>query len=137
MTQDNRNLPPYPARMPHQRHSLVRVTVRSLAKHRNTVVESWIDVRADIDAINRGEGVRHGETFQVHGRIYQVKPDGALYPIAGAGIHLLGRGGYKALGVSNVFGLTERAEQILDLMRVSALERRRARDTWRSEWERP
>src|SRR5687767_13279006 len=73
-----RSLPPRPARMPHRRHILAKVDQHTWAKAENTVIETWVDVRADIDAINRGDAVRRGETYEINGRQYQVKPDGGV-----------------------------------------------------------
>lgn len=133
MAEPNRNLPPYPARMPHRRHTLAKVDQHSWANAENTVIESWVDVRADIDAINHGDALCRGETYEINGRLYQVKPDGGSYPIAGPGIHSLTRAAYKALGVYNLFGLSSRAEEILDAMNVAAAERMAARVIWAVE----
>lgn len=124
-----------PVRPPHPRHWIRAVNQRSVAKAVNSVIESWVDVEEDVAAINRREAVRRGNTHIVNGRTYGVKPTGRLYPIAGAGIHQLSRGAYKALGVYNVFGLSARALQILDALGIVADERAKALAAWRGEQE--
>jgi hypothetical protein len=88
---------------------------------------------ADIAAINRGEAIRHGQTYIVNDRIYGLDPSGVAYPISGPGIHVLDRGAFKALGVYNRFGESARAEEILDAMGVQAASRAAALTAWRSE----
>jgi len=110
----NPHLPPRPAQPPVARHWLTRVTQRSLAKALNTVIEPWVDVAGDVAAIHSGQAIRVGERFLVNGRRYQQEATGRLYPVDGVGLHRLDRGAFRALGVYNEFGLSERAEEILD-----------------------
>jgi hypothetical protein len=110
--------------------------VRTRAKKENTVVESWVDLRADIDAINRGEARRQGDTWTVNGRTYRVEPGGTVYPLSGPGLHHLDRGAYRALGVYNAFGTTARAEAILDNMNTELSAREAARRLWQEERDR-
>ena len=112
---------------------LARVGVRTLPKDRNSVIESRGDVRADIEAINQGEAIRRGHIYEVNGRTYGAEPSGVTYPIAGPGIHRLDRGAFKALGVYNTFGRSERAEQILDAMGIGAEQRAAALAAWLAE----
>src|SRR5438067_1995807 len=109
-------LPPWAVRAPHPRHRLARVTQRSRAKPLNTVIASWVDVPADIIAINAGEANRRGDLYEIKGRTYGIEPSGTAYPVSGPGIRSLDRAAYRALGVYNRFGLTARAEQILNRM---------------------
>ncbi len=104
-----------------------------MAKARNAVIESRVDVAADITAINSGLALRSGDTYPVSGRTYGVEPSGVAYPISGPGIHILDRGAFKALGVYNVFGRSTRAEQILDAMGIGAEQRARATTAWLAE----
>jgi hypothetical protein len=124
------NLPRRPLAMPNARHMLQKVRQTTVRKARNSVIAPWVDVQADLDAINRGEGVRQGNTFTVNGRTYGVEPNGTAFPMFGAGIHELDRGAYRALGVYNQFGNTPLAEQVLDLERITSEQRRRALDAW-------
>jgi hypothetical protein len=71
---------------PHRRHLLARVNQRTVAKARNGVIESWVDVQADIAAINSGKAIAQGETYSINGRTYEVGSNGTAYPIAGEGI---------------------------------------------------
>jgi hypothetical protein len=126
----NPNLPPRPVRAPHPRHRLLAVRQNTYVRPLNSVIEPTVDVTADIGAINRGEALRHGDIYAVNGRTYRLEPAGRLYPIAGPGIHPLNRDAFKALGVYNRFGLTSRAEDILDQMGKSPADRAAARVVW-------
>jgi hypothetical protein len=104
---------------PATRHYADKVTQTSVAKEVNTVIDrSVVDVSADVTAIRSGQGKQIGDTFVVNGRTYGMH-DGTLYPMSGAGLYTLDRGGYKALGVLNKFGNTPQAEIILKNMGVS------------------
>lgn len=128
------NLPRVPARPPHERHRLRRVTERSWRKKGiTTVIESWVDVQADIDAINQGATMREGEEFVVAGRRYHVKPDGRTYPVSGRGFHQLARRSYIALGVYNQLGLTAAAEAQLNRMQIPVEDRVPARVAWQAD----
>jgi hypothetical protein len=122
-----------PVRTPHQRHFAARIRQSTRTKARNSVLESWVDVAADVEAINAGRAVRQSDRFVVNGRTYGVEPTGTLYPIAGPGVHRLSRGAFNALGVYNQFGRSPRAEEILELMRISAEERAQALRIWEAE----
>jgi len=57
---------------------------------RNTMIEPWVDVRADIDAINGGKAFCHRASGRIwiHGRLYGTHTDrrtGTIFPISGAG----------------------------------------------------
>ena len=133
MPGDNPNTTPRPLRPPNRRHILARVRQDSFTKARNSVIASWVDVVADIAAINSGQAIRRGDTFVVNGRTYGVEPNDAAYPISGPGVFELGRGAYHALGVYNAFGQSTRAEEILDAMNISAEERAAARRAWSAD----
>ncbi len=127
----NRNLPPRPVTPPNQdRHRIARINQRTRAREITSVVERWVDMAADVSAINRGEAVRTGDTYIVNGRTYRVKPDGKAFPVSGAGVHRLDRGAFRALGVYNVHGLSNVAESILDRMGTTP----EARDTARAAY---
>jgi hypothetical protein len=99
------------------------------------VVESWVDLPADIDAINRGQATRNGNRFSINGREYVSKGDGGSYPVSGPGVHQLGRGAFKALGVYNELGMTHAAERQLDLQGIRPEEREDAARAWLAERE--
>ena len=86
-------------------------------------MESWVDMRADIDAINRGEGVRDGNRFTINGRVYEAKGDGGVYPVSGAGVHQLNRRAYRALGIYNELGESAEVEAELDRWKIGAADR--------------
>jgi len=100
------------------------------------VIESWVDVGADVATINRGEAIQRADLLVANDRAYTLEPGGRLVPISGPGIHVLSRAAFHALGVYNTFGLTERAESILDRMQTVASEREVARRMWRLEHKR-
>ncbi|HET7037471.1 MAG TPA: hypothetical protein VFI42_17430 [Thermomicrobiaceae bacterium] len=92
-----------------------------------------MNVAADVAAINRGDALRDGDRYLVSGRRYGIKATGRLFPIDGPGFHRLDRGAFKALGVYNRFGLSARAEAILDAQDMAEAAREQARVAWRAE----
>ena len=112
----NPHLPPRPATAPSSRHYLKRINQRSRVKAKNTVIASWVDVGADVAAINAGKAIRTGDAFLVNGRRYQQEASGTLAPIDGVGLFPLDRVAYNALAVYNQFGETSVAEVILARM---------------------
>jgi len=105
-------------RSPCERHYIRKVTHKSMAKEKNTVIEPWVNVMEDVIAIRAGQAQRKNNEFTINSRIYGVENTIAdyntLYPIQGAGFHQLNRAAYKALGIYNKFGNTNRANEILD-----------------------
>ncbi|MBO9607258.1 MAG: RHS repeat-associated core domain-containing protein, partial [Paenibacillaceae bacterium] len=119
----------YSFNSPSVRHYAAKVTQKTLAKESNTVIEPWVDVSADVTAINSGQVTRVGEQFTVNGRTYGFH-DNTLFPISGEGFHPLDRGAFKALGVYNNFGNSEKAKQILDNMGMGEEARNAALKVW-------
>ena len=119
--------PSRPLRRPNRRHFLRRVSPSNPPKHQNTVILPKVDVAVDVRAINAGRGVRHGNTVSIHGRLYEIKPTGLLYPISGDGFVQLNRGAYKALGYYNECGVTDLAEEKMDQARITPQSRELAR----------
>jgi len=119
-------------RGPAQRHFIRKVNQRSVAKNTNTVIESGVDVAADVAAIHEGQATKVGNRFIVNGRIYGVHVE-TLYPISGPGFHQLSRGAFKALGVYNTFGNTNQATEILNRMGITNDQRATALKAWRSQ----
>ncbi len=118
---------------PNARHYAKKVVQGSNAcvpKVDNTVIEPWVDVNADIQAIKSGQIQPVNGQFTVNGRIYAIH-NGAFHPVSGQGLHYLDRGGYQALSVYNKFGLTSQAEGILDNMKVTVAARSAAQEIWR------
>lgn len=132
MTSDRRReAPSPPARVPDRnRHLLTRIRRTTRRKQRNAVVDSTVDMQADIDAINRGDGIRDGSRWTIHGRTYAVDATGHSWPVEGAGIYPLDRGAFLALAIYNEFGETATAERILDLEGIAAAARAEARRVW-------
>ncbi len=52
------------------------------------MLEPWVDVRADLDAINAGEGIYDPATrrIRVNGRLYGMHENGTTFPIEDNGI---------------------------------------------------
>ncbi len=104
--------------------------IATVAKDKNTVIESRVDVSRDVSDINAGKARKGSEsgtvTWAINGRTYGAHDNGTLYPIRGTGFHELGRGAFKALGVYNKFNDTPRAKEILDKMGISASDRQAA-----------
>lgn len=130
---EERNLPGIPLRRPAERHWMSRVGPRTLAKESNTVIESRVDVGADLEAINAGRALRQGQDFIVNGRTYRAKGDGSCFPVSGPGLHVLNRGAFKALGVYNEMGLEPAAEAQLDRMSIRSDARAAAREAYEAE----
>lgn len=99
--------------MPVDRHFLRRINKDTVRKKTNSVFAPDVNVRADIDAINRGEAVRQGQHWQVNGRRYMIEATGRAFPVDGEGVYRLTRGQYAALAAYNEYGETEAAERYL------------------------
>ncbi|MCQ4166170.1 hypothetical protein [Tahibacter harae] len=111
------------------RHSIRSIRQGGVKKTKNTVAEPEIDMRADVEAINKGQGVRDGDFYTVNGRTYQ-RFDDHLVPHDGPGFHNLDRGEFDALGIFNRFGDTPQAMEIA--IRVAGPEgASHALDVWR------
>lgn len=128
---------PANVRPPATRHYAKKVDQGTVAKNVNSVLEPRVDVNADIQAIRAGAAqvgrALGGETtYTIRGRTYGIHPNGTLYPMHGDGVHVLDRGGFKALGVYNKFGDTPRAEQIIESMGTAAPAREEALSVWRA-----
>jgi Pretoxin HINT domain len=127
--------PSVPVRRPNDRHRASSVNQKTVAKEKNTVYDKSVDVEADVKAINEGKGVvgrnEFGEeTVTVNGRTYAVESNGTLSPRSGAGFHDLTRAEFKALGVFNKFGNSERAREILGKMGIDAATAQKALEVW-------
>jgi hypothetical protein len=83
----------------------------------NTIIEPWVDVEADVAAINRGAATYANERYTINGRVYGVHAGRRLFPVSGAGFIQLSRTAYRILGVYNQFGDTPEAARIIGYMR--------------------
>ncbi|NML37498.1 hypothetical protein HHL17_09880 [Chitinophaga sp. G-6-1-13] len=99
------------------RHLGSKINQKSLAKEWNTVSDGSFEFKVDVDAINAGKAERVGNEFHINNRIYG-EHDGTLYPISGEGLYKLDRGAFKALGLLNQFGNTERTRTIMQSMKM-------------------
>jgi hypothetical protein len=70
-------------------------------KVQNSLIEPWVDVQADIDAINAGDGFYDPATRRVwvNGRLYGLHDSGTTFPIEGEGIIPVNRPTFKALTI--------------------------------------
>jgi len=76
------------ATWPNARHGVTTFSASSWNRKRNSLLEPWVDVRADLDAINAGEGIYDPATrwIRVNGRLYGMHENGTKFPIEGDGI---------------------------------------------------
>ncbi|RYZ15857.1 MAG: hypothetical protein EOO70_05860 [Myxococcaceae bacterium] len=122
--------PAKPTTRPADRHFIRKVDQSSVAKDKNTVIESRVDVSRDVREINEGKAKKGSEsgtvTWAINGRTYGAHTNGTLFPIRGSGLHELNRSAFKALGVYNKFSDTPRAKEILDKMGTSSGDRNAA-----------
>jgi len=83
------------------RHSAAHFAVNRFIREENTLYEAWVDIDADIEAINRGDGAYDAATRRVivNGRTYGIHEDGATYPISGPGLIPVDRATTKALRI--------------------------------------
>lgn len=80
------------------RHQLDKVTSTSRAKPVTSIALPGVDVAQEIMQISQGFGVRVGDSrYQINGRAYVVKPDGATYPESGPDIVKVSRPVFLAL----------------------------------------
>ncbi len=80
---------PVTVQAPNSRHDIMRVSSRSRGEAENTMIEPWVDVDADLAAINTGLGLYDKETSRVwvNGRLYGFYPhSGTVWPIEGEGL---------------------------------------------------
>ncbi|MBK5073789.1 hypothetical protein I2492_13415 [Budviciaceae bacterium CWB-B4] len=115
---------------PNGRHYFNNIKQKTTSKPLNTVIDSSVNVAADIAAIKNGQGVIKGNQITVNGRTYEREVSGTLAPISGDGFTTLNRGEFKSLGVYNQHGNTPRAEEILNNMGMSAEFRSKALEVW-------
>ena len=101
-----------------KRHLAISINQKTLAKQTNTVALPSVNFEADAAVINSGNAGKIGDQYYVNGRTYG-QHDGTLYPISGTGLYKLDRGAFKALGILNEFGDTERSGTIFKSMKMT------------------
>jgi hypothetical protein len=111
------------------RHSIRGVKENSRPKGKNTVADPSVDMKADVEAINNGQGTRNGNLYTVNGRTYE-RFDNHLVPHSGPGFHPLDRGEFKALGIFNSQGNTPQAMQNA-IRTTNDVTAQRALEIWR------
>ena len=96
-----------------------------------------VNVTEDIAAMNRGDAVpgvgpNGAKNYTVNGRVYEIEANGTVYPVDGPGLFPLNRPAFKALGVLNKFGNSDRAAEILASMKIADADIEAAKAAWRS-----
>ena len=100
------------------RHLATNINQKTLAKETNTVALPSVNFDADAAVINSGNASKVGDQYYTNGRWYG-QHDGTLYPISGRGLYKLDRGAFKALGILNQFGDTEKSATIFKNMKMA------------------
>jgi hypothetical protein len=130
-----RRAPEVPATWPHARHGLLTFTASSWIRERNSLLEPWVDVWADLEAINAGEGIYDPSTRRIwiHGRLYGMHEHGTTFPIEGEGIISVDRPTYKALMILRRYnGVNDRSErEITSDLSINEADRAEAVRIWR------
>jgi RHS repeat-associated protein len=113
------------------RHLARAVKISSYTKELNTVADNTVNLLKDVEDINKGLATRIGDVFKLaNERVYR-QLNGHLFPVSGPGLTTLSRGGFKALGVLNEFGNSERAAGILSKMKnVGSAEIKAAKEVY-------
>jgi hypothetical protein len=125
--------------MPNARHFPHKMTANSYTDKQNTMIAPWVDVQADIDAINRGEAIvdRSNATAWTNGRLYGYHtdqgPEGTAYPRSGHGFTPFNGAQHRVLRYAiQEGGLTDNVERRLcNEKRLSDDERDSVREQWR------
>lgn len=110
------------ATKPHDRHRLTGFRSGSHRKAQNNLIEAWVDVQADLDAMNNGDGIYDPATRRiwVNGRMYGMHERGTTFPIEGDGIISVNRATYKALTILRRYnGVNDRSRH--EISRDSAI----------------
>lgn len=64
----------------------------------NSMALPGVDVAYEVEQINNGYGIKVGDSrYQINGRVYVVKPDGATYPESGEDVIQVSRPAFLAL----------------------------------------
>ena len=120
------------------RHDPDAISARGKSRkgERNTVIEPWVDVQADIDAINHGEAIvdRERATAWVNGRLWGFHTDtGTAYPIRGNGVIPLTQAQHSAVRmIAGYTELNEDAERELRMRpSLTDMDREIVRRIWR------
>lgn len=104
-------------------------------KDQNSLLEPWVDIQADMEAINAGLGSYDPGTQLVHvnARTYGIHESGKAYPVSGEGIIKVNRGTYKALLIMRRYnGVNDRSRFEINLNdSISTTDRDDAIRIWR------
>lgn len=140
--------PPIPAQWPRDRHFPDKAPWRRKGRpgERNTMIDPGVvsdaDIRADIEAINRGEGYIHAgnQRIWINGRFWGIHLDtgtGRLYPLEGHGFVPMNQLQYYAFRKYVEYnGINDHSEDELSHLRdLTEEDREIARRVWRMREE--
>lgn len=102
---------------PHPRHGLTSFSANHKPQAKNSIVLPSVDMQADMDALNRGEGFFDPATGQswINGRRYGMHSDGGTFPIDGEGVIPVNRATFRALTIIRGYnGVTGMADLRMD-----------------------
>jgi hypothetical protein len=125
---------PKPAQRPLRRHDLCRAKgdgdrTRSDV---NSMVDTTVDVAADMAELNAGNFTTSGSNYVVNGRTYGMHPEtGRTFPISGPGIHQFSRAEHQFLRKLNENGLDAARQFGRNLPGLSAEAMARVEGLWR------
>jgi hypothetical protein len=93
-----RNAPKRPVLAPADRHYINRISKRTTASERTTLIVPGVDISGDLEAIRNGHALKDGEYYTVNGRTWFHEENGRVFPVTGEGfIGPVGRGVMYAL----------------------------------------
>jgi hypothetical protein len=93
-----RNTPQRLVLPPADRHYINRLSKRTTASERTTLIVPGVDVSSDLKAIREGRAVKDGEYYTINGRTWFHEENGRVFPVTGEGfIGPVGRGVMYAL----------------------------------------
>lgn len=133
--------PPKEARRPADKHFTALVRSDSVVGGKGfiTMIDPSVDVQADIDAINRGEGFYHRETGRIwiNERLYGTHTDhrrGTLYPVSGSGFFVISTLQHYALRRYLEFGgiMPEADAELARVRGITEDDLNVARELWRT-----
>lgn len=102
---------------PNARHHGDKVTIKSVAKDENTVIDrKVVNIQADVEMMRNGQYKKVGDSYALgNGRVYK-QHDCTLYPVSEPGLYQLNRAEYKALGFFNTHGEAKGLEYLTALL---------------------
>jgi len=134
MSNSRENVPGRPVRASADRHYVTRISKRTTASQRTTLILPGVDVSGDLKAIRDGAAERNGEYYTINSRIWFHEEIGRTYPVSGEGfIGPVGRGVMYAIqAIGRYNGINAQPEmEIARHPAISDVEREEAFLIWR------